>query len=617
MRLGFLLLFAAVLPSYTATERGAVVASSDVRLIPISVTLWPKDADIALCDEIPSLVTHGKLTVIANGTKRRISAFELAGTNTTQITSGSTARGAIGLNVVLLFDWWHMGETGCGSLDRSGFGNRALDELGNHTQGAGRAFDWARAFFTSTFRPGIDRVMIASFAGSLEIHSEEWIADPAEAIDLLDALEKNPRTSFAELRRTNLDDWFENLGLLAQALGNYPGVKDVFLLASDTPVDIDESTGLSRLSAHFQSSSAQLHVIDLAWDRRAGVIPYGLLPISEWTGGHFFTDSSAELATAVRVLRDVASCRISLYFEPDERERSVAFSSLGVTLDDDRFRLEAPKFYAKNPAKEEKELALTFLKHFEKGIAVQSGLIVDEPISLKRGTWRSYLTVRVSIKDPTIRITVRGIVIEATAINLDKKRPSVIVSHRLGGQHLADLLEGKRDSYTFAVPFTAQPGLTKVVVEAYGEDAFQEARASDHSDISLPSAPGPYWTVADRIARIAKATIATPALEDRIHAAQQVVAVGYACSDVLYDSDKKSPAPTGRFVSRSQTVSLHLVRTACPGGTLSKSGCGCFVGFAENQLRPGEWTVELPPDVQPRDPVSFEVLAAVSEATRR
>ena len=46
--------------------------------------------------------------------------------------------------------------------------------------------------------------MIASFAGSLEIHSEEWIADPAKAIDLLDALEKNPRTSFAELRRTNL-----------------------------------------------------------------------------------------------------------------------------------------------------------------------------------------------------------------------------------------------------------------------------------------------------------------------------------------------------------------------------------------------------------------------------
>ena len=184
MRLGFLLLFAAVLPSYTAAERGAVVASSDVRLIPISVTLWPKDADIALCDEIPSLVTHGPLTVIANGTKRRISAFELAGTEAQRrLLLARPQEGRSVSTFVLLFDWWHMGETGCGSLDRSGFGNRALDELGNHTQGAGRAFDWARAFFTSTFRPGIDRVMIASFAGSLEIHSEEWIADPAEATD--------------------------------------------------------------------------------------------------------------------------------------------------------------------------------------------------------------------------------------------------------------------------------------------------------------------------------------------------------------------------------------------------------------------------------------------------
>ncbi len=454
----------------------------EVRRVAVQVTFWPKDGDVSLCARLPELVREGAVTLTVNEAARPIESLDVSpGLPPGEDLSSPVAVTAVpAKQIVLLFDWWHMG----GGVSCTG---GAVERM------AGRALAFASARLVlgdpRLFRSGVDRVLLASFAGWLEIHSgptEDWITDPREALEILDAMERRPRDSYAETFHRDLDGWFRQVGYLVEALGAVPGHKDLFLLASDLPIDAGETPRLAALSGACLRNRVGLHPVDLA--SKARVLPFGLQPLAEWTGGHLFTNADAELSKAMQTLDRLGPCRATLYFapRPSERRRDMR---IRIDVADRRFRVEAPRVY--RPARDaarQKATAVMFFRNFHGGMRLGADLLLDVPVRKK---WRAAVKVDVSALEPAVLDRAAEVEFVVEVINMDRKQVRQSETWRVDARQLAQRAAATGATDVVFRPSLVSPGPVRIWVGASvrTDSGAHEWLAVSQRDIEVPAIP--------------------------------------------------------------------------------------------------------------------------------
>jgi len=101
-----------------------------------------------------------------------------------------------------------------------------------------------------------------------------WITDKEAALLALDDLEADQVLFRSGGAHANDLYWWRGWTDPVEALGAYPGRKDVFLLASDVLATAEQAEELMALSQHAQANRVVIHTVDLAWDKR--ILPLGL-----------------------------------------------------------------------------------------------------------------------------------------------------------------------------------------------------------------------------------------------------------------------------------------------------------------------------------------------------
>lgn len=295
-----------------------------VELIQIEVIAWPNDGDPSSCDAIdPSdFRVHIRWTEVPVVAVDRVEAPAPEGEVP---ASAESAVEPIHL-VALLFDEWDL----YGSPLGEGW-----------AASRSRAFFQARAYLASdpnalvaVLAVGDDLKVISSFEpSSVASAALEAYANSYKSWDALFT------------HHVNRQRWWRRMkDALRMVDAMRDGRKDVFVLAADAPVDIDNAMEQELYSAEAQRDRLMVHTIDLLSNDR--VLPYGLFPLAEAGGGVMF-DSGETVTTAVAKLDRMAECRFRISLKPaysDGEAIAIRKSArLSVSLDRKGFRLKSPK----------------------------------------------------------------------------------------------------------------------------------------------------------------------------------------------------------------------------------------------------------------------------------
>lgn len=318
-----LLLGAGALGADEPPQELGLTEHAGVELIQIEVIAWPNDGDPSSCESIdPS-----DFRVHIRWTEVPVVAVDRVETPAPEreATAPDSAVEPIHL-VALLFDEWDL------------YGSPLSDEA---VTTRGRAFFQARAYLASD-----PNALVAILAVGDDLKVVSSFAPPAVASAALEAYANSYKTWDALLtHHINRQRWWRRMKdalHLVDAMRD--GRKDVFVLAADAPVDIDNAMEQELLSAEAQRDRLMLHTVDLLWFER--VLPYGLFPLAEAGGGVMFGNGDT-VTTAVEKLDRMAECRFRISFNATYSDgEAIAIKKsarLSVTLDRKGFRLKSPK----------------------------------------------------------------------------------------------------------------------------------------------------------------------------------------------------------------------------------------------------------------------------------
>jgi hypothetical protein len=323
--------------------------------------------------------------------------------------------------------------------------------------------------------------------------------------------------------------------------------------------------------------------------------------LAEWTGGHLFTNTEADLSTAMERLDQIAPCRATLYFIPlpSERRRDMRIE---IDVADSRFRVEAAKVYRSTRVQAHgKATGLSFFRNYHNGLRIAADLLLDVPVQRK---WRAAVKVDVSALGPAVLEGAGQVELVVQVINMNGKRIQQSDSWRVDMRRLGQRTSSMGSAAYVFRPVLVNPGPVRIWVgasvgTAVGED---EWLAISQREVDVPGTHEPSW-------RVAGAPFDDPSnpipreLTSRSETARPVVA-GFAC---VAGSEY-----AGAFVQQSSRMPIQLERVRCADRARIRADCACFTGRPASPLTPGVWTLELPVGLAPRTS-PLEVQVAPSE----
>lgn len=550
-----------------------------------SVTVLIKQLDITIVPRsIPSIscakIGIDDLRLSINGQPRQILGLDPVGHARRSSTPDRPPEVADsvppGLTMLLVFD-----EESLGRERRRVCGHtRITSSRGMGAYGAStRALAWAREMLERAFHDG-DRVAISSFSGWPRIHTP-WIDNQKDALLALDEFEADSWLFRSGGTHANDLFWWRGWTDLVDALGSYPGRKDVFLLASDVLATAEQAEEMAALSQHAQAGRVVIHTVDLAWDRR--ILPLGLGPFARHLGGQMFTNGQ-RLTDAVEAVRD-RDCRFVLSFRPDEddgrsfpprirvepvsKEFEVRF---GVSYDDET---DAPSTEASN-------LPRLLLPQWGEGIEIEAGLWPLSPLPGGR-RWNALLLARITVDDP---LAIPG----KSSLEAVVSRGSKIEWH--GEKNLLDLEPRDREGSkrVVAFPLTVPTGLIEFHVGVRDADGSFIAvfRSGVEFERVRRPADAEHWYLSEGLGKVGQRLVPLPILSGQIREGKGPLLVGYLCASDKGEIRTTSPVVIHRRDARRiDLVVKQLGRTHA--GSISNSSCRWVAATPVKRLGPGVW----------------------------
>ena len=432
----------------------------------------------------------------------------------------------------------------------------------------------------TTFRDG-DKVAIASFADWPRVHTP-WLTRKDDVLLALEALEDS-RWLFAggSTHAHNLF-WWRGWTDLIDALGSYPGRKDIFLLASDVLATAEQGGDLFALSQHAQASRAVVHTIDLAWDQR--ILPVGLGAFARHLGGQGFTNGRT-LADAVGMIRDT-QCRFVLSFRPTVRSRTGFPPRLHIRAASPGFEIRHVASYDKrrgNAPGSEEALSRVLLQQWGQGITLEAGLWPLAPVSRGR-QWKALLLVRVTVADPTAKLEDKTI--EAVLV----KKSKIVWSGRKALRHVDALASGDRSSL-LVFPLTAPSGRSDFHVNIHDTRGSLLAVFRSSADLERVRTPSQaeHWYLAARLGRVEGQVVPIPELSGKVSQGTRPILVGYHCTT----DSQRLDAESAVLIRRSDSLRVAVARRHLPAQVAEEFGddvrCGWTLASPTTTLAPGVW----------------------------
>jgi hypothetical protein len=587
--------------------------TAQVTLVPLEVTVWPKDLDSDACVGL----TKEDFELVVGGKARPIYAVDGLDITEEAYRPGAGAGGETdplppgGMSFVLLFDLWH--------LDVFARGFAACPRT------IPLAFAEARRFVGTEFHDG-DRLLIATFAGWPLIHYG-WIRTRAEALAALDRIERNPRVMSPRKEHLHHGEWIAGLESFFLALGRYPGRKDVIYLADDFRFD-DVAMRMYDIAARAQANGVVVSAVDLVWTCRRiapsyGVSPQGLgetpfrvpvalTPLAADTGGRLF--STDRIDQAVRELRSLRKCRYLVSFQRDPKEGKRS-PSVKLTLRGERAKgltLLRPSSYetaARAPTAKQQAEALFLIPRFGQGLAAEVALWPYRPAK-KGSLWKTFVLARVDRTGD-----------EPWPEELDQITVSVVLHRRskilgefgkrIAGEELRSFRE-KGGSGLMLFPVEGiDPG--EMSIDLIATSGSPDMSAKVTVDFDVPRAPGPGearpWFLADHLARVSGSAVLAPSLDGVVMPGELLSFLGYGCASKTPSTESYTGSVVPFAGGSPVAVSVGWLESVTPGG------CGWLAGKVEAPLPPGLWTFKPPADLAgdgDASGVEFNVVAATA-----
>lgn len=590
--------------------------STTVELVPIEVTVWPKEEGSDACLGL----TKEDFELSVDRKPRPIYAVDALGADDETYLAGAAPRSesdsvSHGMTLVLLFDLWHL------NIFTPAYDCPITKPL---------AFDEARRMVREQFHDG-DRLLLVTSAGWPTVHYG-WLRTPAAALRALDRLEKNRQVLAPRQEHLHHNGWIQGMESLFLALGRYPGRKDVIYLADDFRFD-DVAMRMYEIAARAQANGVVVSAVDLLQSCRrvsgpgldhcpppslpsGGLgctefsVPIALTPLSRDTGGTLFRNPRIDLA--VRELRAMRKCRYLVTFkkEPQERRRApevkleLRGGNKGVTL------LAPSSFETPEhaPSPRQNDEALFLLPRFGRGIAAEVALWPYLPV--KRGRWKSFVMARVERTDDEPWPD------ELTELDvhvLVHKQSSVYGNFgvKITGDELNAFRKNGRTEAMFFPVDKVPPGDVSAEVTVIGNAEDISANVRTSFLVPKPPAAGEArpWFFSDHVARRGQDVLFVPSLDATLSPGELGTILAYGCRK---KNDTAKPF-VGRLSPLDESavspVSVPVVWLA--GADAVGEGCGWLAGTIPATIQPGLWSFAVPESLiggAAPDAVEFTVL---------
>ena len=576
--------------------------SERVTLVPLEVTVWPKDLDSDAC--VGLTIDDFDLTV--GGKERQIYAVDALGTDQETYVPEARAGGEEdaqppgGMSFVLLFDLWHL------DLFYRPFPACPHTKL--------LAFGEARRFVDTEFHDG-DRLLIVTSAG-WPLVRYGWIRTRADAAAALDRVAGDPQVMNPYQVHLHHEEWIAGMKSLFLALGRYPGRKDIIYLADDFRFD-DVAMKMYDIAARAQANGVVVNAVDLLSTCRTvpgppcvktgggGLgctefrFPVALDPLSADTGGRLFRTDHID--KAVHELRSLRKCRYLVSFRKDASE-SKRSPSVNLTLRGERAKgltLLRPSSYetaARAPTAKQRDEALFLIPRFGRGLAAEVTLWPYRPMGKKGNRWKAFVLARIDRTGD-----------EPWPDDVGEIKVSVVLHRRstiyeeftktLAGEELRAFRDRGGSGLMLFPAEGINPGETTIDLIATTGSPDLSAKVTVAFDV--PKGPGPGearpWFLADHLARLAGKAVLAPSLDGVVMPGELVSFLGYACAS-------KTEAKQSYIGSLVPFAGGEPV--AVPVSWLERSGdgaCGWLAGKVETRLSPGLWTFKPPADLTGAD----------------
>lgn len=557
----------------------------------IEVSVWPKNGDSALCQELAPSV----LTLRVNGSERKAVVDFLGATNETDSTPlAITPPSPTGIKLVFVLDEDHLGE-GFTSTNPGGPRPKAyaqfrevINELGPN-----------------------DEALLISFKDS-PFFATEFTTDKVYLLEKLNELELDPanliRRPFITLKYF-WNGWVD----LIETLGLYEGHKDLILATTDVR-GTEHYSQLARIAAAAAESRVRITTVYLG---DAG-IPEGLIAFAEAGGGKMFSHGKTVRHT-IDTLRSFAKCNALMTFELSNKETRKEITTR-VAISDNRFTVEAPthrKVVERTP--EEERSRIFNLLHWGEGFTVDASLYPLQPDPM--GYWNSLLLARVIRTDDTIVAEdIPSIEIDYTVWAEAGDRTKIFGSQtiRLSDSARQSFLARKENIVPLFVP-GVWPGQTHLIISLRTTRNGKLAGGSVKRVLQTPSQPRPGETAGWFLANQKPGSILTefkgmlpsvsgipllPSLSGLVPQSKKAFGVAYGCR-------KKGEELSGELRSGDrESIRLPVTFTG-------DDRCGWFVAsFPTSEV--GEWRFQ-PPATNINDrgkldaPISFRITEAVAQ----
>jgi hypothetical protein len=591
--------------------------STHVTLVPLEVTVWPKDLDSDAC--VGLTIDDFELTIGAK--VRPIYAVDALGVgeetyvpapNTTDETA-TPAPG--GMSFVLLFDLWHL--------------DLFFRRYSDCPRTKPLSFAEARRFVGTEFHDG-DRLLIVTFAGWPVVHYG-WIRNRADALAALSRVERDPRVTNPQKAHVHHEEWIAGLESLFLALGRYPGRKDVIYLADDFRFD-DVAMRMYDIAARAQANGVVVDSMDLLWACRNSPsfppnhpmglgdtefrVPIALSPLAADTGGRFFRTDRID--QAVHELRAARKCRYLVSFreDPNDRKRS---PSVNLKLRGERAKgltLNRPSSYetvARAPTARERDEALFLIPRFGRGLAAGVTLWPYHPTGKKGNLWKTFVLARVDRTgdepwpDDLSAINVSVVIHRRSEVFAEFTKAFV-------GEELRAFREKGGSGLMLFPADRIDPG--EITIDLIATTGSTDMSAKVTASFDVPKAPGSGearpWFLADQLARVGSSAVLAPSLDGIVTPGEIVSFLGYGCASK--NDPKDSYAASLVPFAGGEPVPISVVWL---DGTVAPGGCGWLAGKVEMLLQPGLWTFKSPAELAGAGAapvVEFNVVSSTASA---
>jgi hypothetical protein len=577
-------------------KRAGLKESVQVRLVPLEVTVWPKQVGSDACVGL----TIDDFELRVDGRPQEIYAVDALGASQEvykQDTVPSAATSTGGLSFVLLFDLWHL------DLFYRNFSACPITKP--------LAFDQARRFVGEEFHDG-DRLLLVTSAGWPVVH-EGWLRNRADALAALARLEKNRQVMAPRQEHINHNGWIAGMESLFLALGRYPGRKDVIYLADDFRFD-DVAMRMFDIAARAQANGVVMSAVDLLASCRTVIgppcvkiggglgctifrDPIALNPLARDTGGQLFPTD--RIAAAAHELREMRKCRYLVSFRKDLHSGNRT-PSIQLDLREGlrhELTLFAPSSYetaATAPSKTDTDDALFLLPRFGRGLSADTALWPYVPKG-KGGRWSVFILARV---DRTDEEPWPDDVTELTITVLLHKQSKGYGKYtkKIAGDELMRFKD-KGGTGTMLFPMDGiRPGDTTIDLTVVANTDELSANVSKSTMVPNPPRPGEAgpWYVSNRLDRVGGEAVFAPSFDDVVTQGEFVSFIGYGC-----------PVPehapefyTGSLVPPDGGAPIAVAMRWLKRPDGSRRECGWLAGKMNAPAQTGHWTFMPPADLK-------------------